>query len=224
MQNTLKQGYNEQYNITINSFGKLDVCIPTNKRVLLLDGKYNSSQFGEDFKSWTDCSFNHITRKILSFEKILPPQNKQEVEVIGRIPITSLRDDFYDNMTKEEINAYKQSMEYFSLLSEKIMLSHYSKSNSVWLQVFLHSEEEMSMECFNSILERCANPNYIIVTNDFVYEHLPSVGKPKDIDTSEGIVEAWEINGVTMFYMPLTGNMSETDILLWRKVLTEVLV
>ena len=80
------------------------------------------------------------------------------------------------------------------------------------------------MECFNSILEHCGNPNYIIVTNDFVYEHLPSVGKPKDIDTSEGIVEAWEINGVTMFYMPLTGNMSETDILLWRKVLTEVLV
>jgi PHP family Zn ribbon phosphoesterase len=58
--------------------------------------------------------------------------------------------------------------------------------------------------------------------NDFVYEHLPSEGKPKDIPTSEGIVEAWEIDGVTIFYMPLRGNMSKEDILLWRKVLTEI--
>jgi hypothetical protein len=84
--------------------------------------------------------------------------------------------------------------------------------------------EPMSMECFNAILEHCGNPKYIIVSNDFVYEHLPSEGIPKDIHTSEGIVEAWEIDGVTIFYMPLRGNMSKEDILLWRKVLTEIFI
>ena len=225
MQNTLKQGYNEQYDITFNIGGELDVGIPSDKRVLLLDGSYNAilnSDCGviidgelylpdvslEDFVNYG------IAGKINSIEKIFPrimsPEESQlhnEVEQVW---------SNYRDMSQNEL--LKKLQEYDSKLSK------YRTNNAVWRKVVFHKDNEMSMDCFQAILDGSGNPNYIIVTNDFVYEHLPSVGKPKDVDTSEGIVEAWEINGITMFYMPLTGNMSEEDILLWRTVLTEVLV
>lgn len=145
-------------------------------------------------------------------ERILPRKKTDEQ--------LKIMEEFLQVYLYGDINCHNGlRMEYY----EKIEQQRKDTARSLYLEMYTEGEE-MSMECFNSILEHCGNPNYIIVTNDFVYEHLPSEGKPKDIHTSEGIVEAWDINGVTMFYMPLTGNMSEEDILLWRTVLTEVLV
>lgn len=245
MQNTLKVGYNELYNITIESSGKLDVCIPVNKRVLLLDGRYIpilNNDFGrvvdgeyykpnsmamnvtwEEFKTFSTCV------KLTTIKKILPRVMTNDEMMLLEKWEREEWDIFYkqcaDHFEKGQKPKRNDSTEAYELyLKYESLLYKYRNNNAIWMNIFIHHEKEMSIECFNSILEHCGKPNYIIVTNDFVYEHLPSEGKPKDIHTSEGIVEAWEINGVTMFYMPLTGNMSEEDILLWRTVLTEVLV
>lgn len=230
MHKVLNQGYNPEYNITFNPGGLLDIKTPSNKHILLLDGEFvtihnndygrvidgefyppNSSAYNRSFR---DVVTYGIGGKISSIEKILPRTiSPEESKIRDEFNNIWMRDGYRD-MTRQEKRKIKREYE--------AKLYKYSTHRAEWRKVTFHQDNEMSMECFNAILEHCGNPDYIIVSNDFVYEHLPLDGKPKDIHTSEGIIEAWEINGVTIFYMPLRGNMSNEDIILWHNVLTEI--
>ena len=197
--------------------------IPSGKKILLIDGEYTESLINRSCEEeWSVGPYG----KIASFTKIFPHKcSTEEIELLQE------KDSELVELNKKAIfgkcydeEAFRKEKDRIENKYYKLLLAAHSRISIYYHEIEFFEDKEMSMECFNAILEYSGNPDYIIVTNDFVYEHLPSEGKPKDIPTSEGIVEAWEINGITMFYMPLTGNMSEEDILLWRKVLTEVLV
>lgn len=207
-------------NIILQGPSGLDIKLPSEVKVLLLDGilrennaKQNST-LKEKLIAYSDLSLS-LVGKLWAIQQILPiTENKSHKgDVINRL----LNRNGESSFTMFE--AYAAAQEIQEIIEGKTILP---SSRALWGSVEFHKEEEMSMECFKAILEHSGNPEYIIVSNDFVYEHLPSEGKPKNIHTSEGIVEAWEIDGVTIFYMPLRGNMSKEDILLWRKVLTEI--
>lgn len=208
-------------NIILQAPSRLDIQLPSDVRVLLLDGilrennaKHNST-LKEMLKAYADVSLS-LAGKLLAIQQILPITEDKfhKGGVIKRLPNVGNGEASFTPI--ELVYAVNEIQE---IIEKKNIQPN---SHALWSSVEFRKEEEMSMECFKAILEHCENPKYIIVSNDFVYEHLPSEGKPKDIPTSEGIVEAWEIDGVTIFYMPLRGNMSKEDILLWRKVLTEI--
>lgn len=209
--------------IILQGPSRLDIRVPLDTRVLLLDGilrennaKQNST-IKEKLKAYADVSLN-LAGKLLAIQQILPTteNNFHKGTVINRLHNTGGGESSFI-----PIELYYAAKEVQEIIEEKTIQPN---SRALWCSVEFRKAEEMSMECFKAILEHSGNPEYIIVSNDFVYEHLPLDGKPKDIHTSEGIVEAWEIDGVTIFYMPLRGNMSKEDILLWRKVLTEIFI
>ena len=207
-------------NIILQGPSVLDIKLPSEVKVLLLDGilrennaKQNST-LKEKLIAYADLSLS-LVGKLWAIQQILPiTENKSHKgDVINRL----LNRNGESSFTMFE--AYAAAQEIQEIIEEKTILP---SSRALWGSIEFRKDEEMSMESFKAIMEHCGNPVYIIVSNDFVYEHLPLEGNPKDINTSEGIVEAWEIDGVTIFYMPLRGNMSKEDILLWRKVLTEI--
>jgi len=208
-------------NIILQAPSRLDIQLPSDVRVLLLDGilrennaKQNST-LKEVLKAYADVSLS-LAGKLLAIQQILPI-TEDKFHKGGVIkPLLNVGNGEASFTPIELVYAVKEIQE---IIEKKNIQPN---SHALWSSVEFRKEEEMSMECFNAILEHCGNPKYIIVSNDFVYEHLPSEGKPKDIPTSEGIVEAWEIDGVTIFYMPLRGNMSDEDIILWHNVLTEI--
>lgn len=208
-------------NIILQAPSRLDIQLPSDVRVLLLDGilrennaKQNST-LKEKLKAYADVSLS-LAGKLLAIQQILPitEDNFHKGGVIKRLLNVGNGEASFTPI--ELVYAVKEIQE---IIEKKNIQPN---SHALWSSVEFRKEEEMSMEYFKAILEHCENPKYIIVSNDFVYEHLPSEGKPKEIPTSEGIVEAWEIDGVTIFYMPLRGNMSDEDIILWHKVLTEI--
>lgn len=215
----------EQNNIGIVYDIDLDINVPEGT-VLLLNGRYNDieeynknlnlikdkpseiySLASRVYKNWREND-QFVQRFVI--ERILPREKTEE-----QLKIMEM---FFHVYLEEDVNCHNGlRMEYY----EKIEKQRKETARLLYIEMD-KAGEPMSMECFNAILEHCGNPDYIIVSNDFVYEHLPLDGKPKDIHTSEGIVEAWEIDGVTIFYMPLRGNMSNEDIILWHNVLTEI--
>lgn len=209
--------------IILQEPSRLDIQVPSEVRVLLLDGilrendaKQNTT-LKDKLKAYADVSLS-LVGKLLAIQQILPTteNNSHNGTVINRLLNIGNGESSFT-----PIELYYATKEIQEIIDKKTIQPN---SRALWSSVEFLKEEEMSMECFNAILEHCGNPDYIIVSNDFVYEHLPLDGKPKDIHTSEGIVEVWEIDGVTIFYMPLRGNMSKEDILLWRKVLTEIFI
>ena len=207
-------------NIILQGPSVLDIKLPSEVKVLLLDGilrennaKQNST-LKEKLIAYADLSLS-LVGKLWAIQQILPiTENKSHKgDVINRLLNRNGESSF------TMVEAYAAAQEIQEIIEEKTILP---SIRALWGSVEFHKDEEMSMESFKAIMEHCGNPVYIIVSNDFVYEHLPLEGTPKDINTSEGIVEAWEIDGVTIFYMPLRGNMSKEDILLWHKVLTEI--
>ena len=82
----------------------------------------------------------------------------------------------------------------------------------------------MKLEYFYAIMDIYGYPEYIIVSDYFTYEHLPSEGEPKEIKTSEGIIESWDIGGITIIYIPLCKNIEEGQIELWHQVLSEIFI
>lgn len=225
MRNILKRGYNEKYNITFRC-GGLDVDIPSDKRILLLDGEYEPICNGEygcfhngEFyppnsdavnKTFQDALEYGLMGKIGSIEKMFPREKTIEESRIL---------EEYEQM-RYEMPAQEWRKAVYGYYRK---LAEYIPDTAVWRKITFHDEKEMSIECFKLILEHAGNPSFVIVSNDFVYEHLPSIGCPIEIQTSEGIIEAWAISDTTMFYMPLTGVMSDEQIDLWRKVLSEIL-
>jgi hypothetical protein len=208
-------------NIILQVPSRLDIQLPSDVRVLLLDGilrennaKQNST-LEETLKACTDDSLS-LAGKLLVIQQILPITEDKfhKGGVIKRLLNVGNGEASFTPI--ELVDAVKEIQE---IIEKKNIQPN---SHALWSSVEFRKEEEMSMECFKAILEHSGNPEYIIVSNYFVYEQLPSEGKPKDIPTSEGIVEAWEIDGVTIFYMPLQGNMSDEDIILWHNVLTEI--
>lgn len=208
-------------NIILQGPSGLDIKLPSEVKVLLLDGilrennaKQNST-LKEKLIAYADLSLS-LVGKLWAIQQILPiTENKSHKgDVINRLLNIENGESSFT-----PIELYYATKEIQEIIDKKTIQPN---SRALWSSVEFLKEEEMSMECFTAILEHCGKPDYIIVSNDFVYEHLPLEGNPKDINTSEGIVEAWEIDGVTIFYMPLRGNMSKEDILLWRKVLTEI--
>ena len=201
----------------------MDIQVPSEVRVLLLDGILRENDAKQNttlkdyLKAYADVSLS-LVGKLLAIQQILPTteNNSHNGTVINRLLNIGNGESSFT-----PIELYYATKEIQEIIDKKTIQPN---SRALWSSVEFLKEEEMSMECFTAILEHCGNPKYIIVSNDFVYEHLPSEGIPKDIHTSEGIVEAWEIDGVTIFYMPLRGNMSKEDILLWRKVLTEIFI
>lgn len=207
--------------IILQEPSRLDIQVPSEVRVLLLDGilrendaKQNTT-LKDKLKAYADVSLS-LVGKLLAIQQILPTteNNSHNGTVINRLLNIGNGESSFT-----PIELYYATKEIQEIIDKKTIQPN---SRALWSSVEFLKEEEMSMECFTAILEHCGNPDYIIVSNDFVYEHLPLNGKPKDIHTSEGIVEAWEIDGITIFYMPLKGNMSEEDIILWHKVLTEI--
>lgn len=209
--------------IILQEPSRLDIQVPSEVRVLLLDGILRENDAKQNttlkdyLKAYADVNvILSLVGKLLAIQQILPTteNNSHNGTVINRLLNIGNGESSFTPI--ELVYAVKEIQE---IIEKKNIQPN---SHALWSSVEFRKEEEMSMECFNAILEHCDNPDYIIVSNDFVYEHLPLNGKPKDIHTSEGIVEAWKIDGVTIFYMPLRGNMSKEDILLWRKVLTEI--
>lgn len=209
-------------NIILQAPSRLDIQLPSDVRVLLLDGilrennaKQNST-LKEMLKAYAADVSLSLAGKLLAIQQILPITEDKfhKGGVIKRLLNVGNGESSFT-----PIELYYATKEIQEIIDKKTIQPN---SRALWSSVEFLKEEEMSMECFNAILEHCGNPDYIIVSNDFVYEHLPLNGKPKDIHTSEGIVEAWEIDGVTIFYMPLRGDMSDEDIILWHNVLTEI--
>lgn len=218
MQVNIKQGYNASYNIAYNTGGLLDIYTPTSKRVLLLDGEYNPNPDSYNNGYDEETMRFGIMGKIDSIRKILPRTvSEEESKILSEYEQSySIYKSRQHNMTRKEWSHIAREYER--------KLSKYRPDNAEWRKVTFLDEAEMSLECFQLILEDSGHPSWIIVSNAFIYEHLPSIGTPKDIHTSEGIIEAWEVCNTTMFYMPLNGMMNDEQISLWRKVLSEILV
>ena len=120
-----------------------------------------------------------------------------------------------DERRREE---YKLIHEYHRKLSQ------YYTNTLKCLKLTFHKDEEMTLEYFYAIMDIYGYPEYIIVSDYFTYEHLPSEGEPKEIKTSEGIIESWDIGGITIIYIPLCKNIEESQIELWHQVLSEIFI
>lgn len=196
--------------------------IPSGKKVLFLDGEYDEDTHNTRNRSYGEKINDSFVGKLIAMERIFPHIVSPE-EVKDKEYYHSLFQNFLssaDNLTPNERRRekYKLRHEYHRKLSQ------YYSNTLKCVKLTFYKDEEMTLEYFYAIMASYGYPEYIIVSDYFTYEHLPSEGKPKEIKTSEGIIEAWDIGEITIFYVPLCMNMAENQIELWHQVLSEILV
>lgn len=230
-------GYNKDYNIGYTG-DYLEYMISTKKNVLVLDGvggearrgKYgigapkivNKNIISDDFMDYSRHFMDYgAMSKLVSLKKICgfcessDRVNEYFMELSDSLDISKFDSSQYFSREVWEIKVWEDIYKKYQ--------AHPDEIRSYWRRITFISDQTMSEECFDKLLEECGDISYVIVTDAFTYEHLPSSGCPVDIETSEGIVEAWKIRpGVIMFYMPLKGRMSEEETYLWSKVFEEV--
>lgn len=219
--NRIQKAYNNVQNIK-DKYSELPLDIPSGKKVLLLNGEYNEDNHNTRNRSYGEEINYSFVGKLTAMERIFPhivsPEEAKDKEYHH-----SLFQNFLSNaehLTPDErrIEKYKLRYEFHRKLSQ------YYSNTLKCVKLIFHKDEEMTLEYFYAIMANYGYPEYIIVLDYFTYEHLPYEGKPKEIKTSEGIVEAWDIGGITIFYAPLYMNMPENQIEVWHQVLSEILV
>lgn len=237
MEEKLHFGYNKDYNIGYTG-DYLDYLISTEKNVLVLDGEDAKARrgkfgFGASMIPNSKTANNEFKDLLEHFEEYDTISKLRSLEKICEFCANSDRVNEYLMDLSESLDISKfdrtqhSTREEWELkVWEDIYIKHQAQpdeARSYWRSITFLSDQIMSEECFDKLLKECGNISYIIVTDAFTYEHLPSSGHPVDIETSEGIIEAWEIRpGVIMFYMPLKSRMTEDAIHLWSKVFKEV--
>ena len=237
MEEKLHFGYNKDYNIGYTG-DYLDYLISTEKNVLILDGEGGKARRGKfgigaskivysksayhEFKDLLEHFEEYGTMsKLRSLKKICGFCNKSDrVGQYIKDLSSSLDISLFDR------SEHSTREEWELKVWEDIYLQYQAKPDEIrsyWRSITFLNDQIMSEECFDKLIKECGDISYIIVTDAYTYEHLPSSGHPVDIETSEGIIEAWEIRpGVIMFYMPLKGRMTEESIHIWSKVFEEV--
>ncbi len=230
-------GYNKDYNIGYTG-DYLEYMISTKKNVLVLDGEGGEARRGkfgigapkivnknivnDDFMDYYEHFIEYGTmRKLRSLKKICgfcvnsDRVNEYFMELSDSLDVSKFDNSQYSTREEWEIKVWEDIYMKYQTKPDEI--------RSYWRKITFLSDQVMSEECFDKLINECGDISYIIVTDVFTYEHLPSSGRPVDIKTSEGIIEAWEIRpGVIMFYMPLKGGMPEEAIHIWSKVFEEV--
>lgn len=234
MGDKLQFGHNSDYNIGYTG-DYLDYLISTEKNVLVLDGEkirrgrygfgaariVNSQIVNQDSKEVLERIEYCLMNKLMSLKKICGFCDRSE-----RVAkyLKELSDSF--DISRFDRSQYSTREEWEMKVWADIYQKYQTQPGevrSIWRKITFQSDQTMSEECFDKLLEECGDISYIIVTDAFTYEHLPSSGHPIDIETSEGIIEAWQIRPhVIMFYMPLKGQMSDEETKLWSKVFEEV--
>lgn len=217
----IEKAYDNVLNISVITSLDQPLDIPSRKNVLLLDGgsDINSNIMNRTFEEKRNHNF---VGKLMAMDRIFPHVISPE-EAEYRDNHQASFHDFLSSSndltpSEKRVGKYRLKWEYHRDLSQ-----FYSNKLRA-IKIIFHNEEEMTLEYFSALIAENGYPEYIIVPDYFTYEHLPSEGKLKEIETSEGIVEAWEIGGITIFYMPLSLYMSDEQITLWHQVLSEILV
>ena len=197
--------------------------IPTKKNILLLDGEYGDHvKKDEDGNYSIGIKGDSLYGKLLAMDRIFPHTISLEEAKFRDCNLAS----FHDFLSSEnDLTPIQRRLKKDKLRWEfHHTLSQFYFYKLKVVKITFYDDEEMSLEYFSALIDECGYPEYIIVSDYFTYEHLPTEGRPKEIETSEGIIEAWEIGGVTIFYMPLSLYMSDEQIELWHQVLSEILV
>lgn len=195
--------------------------IPTKKNILLLDGVYGV-HVKKDKNHSIGIKGDSFIGKLMAMDRIFPHVISLEEAKFRDCNLTF----FHDFLSSEnDLTSTERRIEKDKLRREfHRALSQFYSYKLRAVKITFYDDEEMSLDYFSDLIAECGYPEYIIVPDYFTYEHLPSEGKSKEIETSEGIIEAWEISEVTIFYMPLSLYMSDEQIALWHQVLTEILV
>ena len=202
------------------SYSEHPLDIPTKKNILLLDGVYGIHE-KKDRNHSIGIKGDSFIGKLMAMDRIFPHVISPEEAKFRDSNLSS----FHDFLSSEnDLTTTQRRVEKEKLRWEfHCALSQFYSYKLRAVKITFYDDEEMSLDYFSALIAECGYPEYIIVPDYFTYEHLPSEGKPKEIKTSEGIIEAWKIGEVTVFYMPLSFYMSDEQIELWRQVLSEIL-
>ncbi len=193
---------NRKDSITIRN-GDVNILIPHGKRILFIDGELdnNKESIHKNFSFYNERVWKH---------GIVPKQN-----VLERIFTPRITDDVLTELSKKK---RKDQRKHLLELEERIPISAF------WIKITFHNQEIIQEEMFNKIISNYHNLSYIIITDSYTYEHISEIGVLKDIQTSYGIIEAYEISpNLSLFYMPLFGNMDNDQVALWRNVFLEII-
>lgn len=104
-----------------------------------------------------------------------------------------------------------------------------SEGSASWVEIIFHNDKiKLPMDFLFSFLKYYNCISCFAVTDAYIYEHLPEYGKPVDIETEEGIVEAYKLvnegsKTALWFYMPVYACMTEDETSVWKKVMPELL-
>lgn len=193
---------NRKDSITIRK-GDVNILIPHGKRILFIDGELDNNK-GSIHEEFSFCN-EHVLR-----HGIVPKLN-----VLERIFTPRITDDLLIELSKK---TRKDRGKYWLELKDKIPISAF------WIKITFHNQEIIQEEMFYKIISNYHNLSYIIITDSYTYEHISEIGILKDIQTSYGIIEAYEIEpNISLFYMPLLGNMDNNQVTLWRNVFQEII-
>lgn len=219
--NRIKKAYNNVQNIK-ERYSEHPLDIPSGKKVLLLDGEYDVDIHNTRNRSYGERINNSFVGKLIAMERIFPhivsPEEAKDKEYHH-----SLFQNFLSSA--EHLTPDERRREKYKLKHEfHRKLSQYYSNTLKCVKLTFYKDEEMTLDYFYAIMASYGYPEYIIVPDYFTYEHLPSEGEPKEIKTTEGIIETWNIGGITIIYVPLYMNMAESKIELWHQVLSEILV
>ena len=219
--NRIQKAYNNVQNIK-ERYSEHPLDIPSGKKVLFIDGEYDDDIHNTRNRSYGERINDGFVGKSIAMERIFPHIVSLE-EVKDKEYYHSLFQNFHssaDNLPPDERRRekYKLRHEYHRKLSQ------YYSNTLKCLKLTFHKDEELTLEYFYAIMASYGYPEYIIVSDYFTYEHLPSEGNPIDIMTSRGIVEAWKIGEITIIYIPLCMNIKESQIELWHQVLSEIFI
>ena len=145
-------------NIILQGPSGLDIKLPSEVKVLLLDGilrennaKQNST-LKEKLIAYADLSLS-LVGKLWAIQQILPlTENKSHKgDVINRLLNIENGESSFT-----PIELYYATKEIQEIIDKKTIQPN---SRALWSSVEFLKEEEMSMECFTAILEHCGNPD-----------------------------------------------------------------
>lgn len=217
----IQKAHNNVQNIK-EKYSEHPLDIPFGKKVLLLDGEYDEGNHNTRNRSYEEKINNGFIGKLIAMERIFPhivsPEEAKDKEYYHSL---------FQNLHPSACNLPpdERRREEYKLIHEyHRKLSQYYTNTLKCLKLTFHKDEVLTLEYFYSIMASYGYPEYIIVSDYFTYEHLPSEGNPKDIKTSKGIVEGWEIGKITIIYIPLCMNIEESQIELWHQVLSEIFI
>ena len=208
-------------NITVRYSEHL-LDIPCGKKILFLDGEYDDDIHNTKNRDFGKSINYGLLGKLAAMERIFPhivsPEEAKDTE--------EYHSSFYNfRLNTDNLTPLERQREKIKLRHEyHRKLSQYYSNTLKCLKLTFHKDEVLTLEYFYSIMASYGYPEYIIVSDYFTYEHLPSEGEPKEIKTSEGIIESWDIGGITIIYIPLCMNIEESQIELWHQVLSEIFI